>query len=143
MKKILILNGPNLNMLGIREPELYGDKTYDNLVEYCRECALDLGVDVDFEQTNHEGKMVDIIQQAYGVYDGLVLNAGAYTHYSVAILDALKAVRIKTVEVHLTDIDSRDEFRKISVIREACDTVYSGFGFESYKKALEYLAENI
>lgn len=143
MKKILILNGPNLNMLGIREPDLYGTQTYENLVDYCRECALDLSLDVDFEQTNHEGKMVDIIQASYGVYDGIVLNAGAYTHYSIAILDALKAVSIKTVEVHLTDVDSRDEFRKISVIREACDTVFSGYGFESYKKALEYLSENL
>ena len=137
--KILVLNGPNLNMLGIREPDIYGKKTYYDLVEFCEETCNKLNIDVEVFQSNHEGEMVDIIQEAYENFDAIVLNAAAYTHTSVAILDALKAVSLPTVEVHLSDIDSREEFRKNSVIRPACEKVICGRGFDGYREAIEYL----
>lgn len=140
--KLLILNGPNLNMLGIREPEIYGKKTYYDLVEYCEEVCKEKNIEVEVLQSNHEGELVDIIQEAYNSFDGIVLNAGAYTHTSIAILDALKAVGLPTVEVHLSDIDSREEFRKTSVIRGACVKTICGLGFEGYKEAILYLLEN-
>ncbi len=140
--KLLILNGPNINMLGIREPAIYGNKTYYDLVEYCEEICKQLNIETEILQSNHEGELVDIIQEAYKNYDGIVLNAAALTHTSIAILDALKAVGLPTVEVHLSDIDAREEFRKNSVIRSACVKTCSGHGFESYKEAILYLSEN-
>ena len=137
--KILVINGPNLNYLGIREPELYGKQDYKALVAYCEENALALGFECECFQSNHEGAIVDRIQQAYGNIDGIVINPAAYTHTSVAILDALKAVGIPAVEVHLTDVNSREDFRKISYAGMACIKTYAGYGFEGYKMALEYL----
>lgn len=138
--KLLILNGPNLNMLGIREPEIYGKKTYDNLVSYLNTCAADLGCSVEIRQSNHEGVLVDWIQEAYGKFDGIVINPAAYTHTSVAILDALKAVGLPAVEVHLSDVDAREAFRHTSYAGMACRKTYKGFGFEGYRMAMEYLA---
>lgn len=129
-------------MLGIREPEIYGKRTYQDLVSYIREQAEALGQDVSFYQSNHEGDLVDQIQQAYGVYDGIVLNPAAYTHTSVAILDALKAVSIPTVEVHLSDVNSREEFRRVSYVRQACVATVAGKGFDSYIEAIRILMEN-
>jgi len=115
--KILVINGPNLNMLGIREPAIYGSQNFAALERFIRESANAIGVDVSLFQSNHEGEIVDVIQSAYGVFDGIVINPAAYTHTSVAILDALKAVSIPTVEVHISDINSRDEFRRFSLFR--------------------------
>ena len=138
--KILVINGPNLNMLGIREPDIYGKQSFSALEEYIRESARELGHSVTLVQSNPEGEIVDVIQAAYGVYEGIVINPAAYTHTSVAILDALKAVGIPTVEVHLSDITSRDEFRKFSYISLAAKKTVYGLGFEGYKKALEYFS---
>ena len=137
--KVLIINGPNLNYLGIREPDLYGKRDYKALVAYCEENAVQLGFECECFQSNHEGLIVDKIQEAYNNVDGIVINPAAYTHTSVAILDALKAVGIPAVEVHLTDVNSREDFRKISYAGMACIKTYAGFGFEGYKMALEYL----
>ena len=137
--KVLIVNGPNLNMLGIREPELYGKRDYGALCAFIRESADKLGIAVDIFQSNCEGKIVTEIQNAYGKYDGIVINAAAYTHTSVAILDALKAVGIRTVEVHLTDIAEREDFRKVSYISLYAEKVIKGKGFDGYAEALEYL----
>ena len=137
---ILVINGPSLNMLGIREPELYGRETYDDLLEKIRRHAEETGVDVSFFQSNHEGALVDAIQAAWRVQDGIVLNPGAYTHTSVALLDALKAVGIPTVEVHITDVDEREPFRKISYVRAACVKTISGHGTDGYLEAMDYLA---
>ena len=139
MKKILVINGVNLNMLGIREKELYGDQSYQYLVDYIKVEASKMGVDVTCVQSNYEGKIVEYIQEAYKVYDGIIINAGAYTHTSIAILDALKAVQIPTVEVHLTDINNRDEFRKFSYIALYAEKQIVGKGFLGYKEALQYL----
>ena len=137
--KILVLNGPNINFLGIREPEIYGGNTYNDLVQIVTDHAVTRGVKVEFYQSNHEGDLVDAIQKAYfDKVDGIVFNPAAYTHTSVAILDALKAVGIPTVEVHLSDITSRDEFRKFSYISLAAKKTVYGLGFEGYKKALEW-----
>ena len=138
--KILVINGPNLNMLGIRQPEIYGKTTYEDLKAIISAEAERLGVAVDFFQSNHEGALVDAIQQAYfdGV-DGIVINPGAYTHTSVAILDALKAVALPAVEVHLSDVDAREAFRRVSYAGMACRTRFAGLGFEGYRRALEYL----
>ena len=136
---ILVINGPNLNMLGIREPELYGRETYADLIDKIRRRAGETGTEVAFFQSNHEGDLVDAIQQAYGVRDGIILNPGAYTHTSVALLDALKTVGIRTVEVHITDVDSREEFRKISYVRAACEKTISGHGTDGYLEAMDYL----
>ena len=138
--KILVINGPNLNMLGIREPDIYGDKTFKALEEFIRESANELGIEVSLFQSNHEGEIVDIIQSAYGVFNGIVINPAAYTHTSVAILDALKAVGIPTVEVHLSDIDGREEFRRHSFVSLVAKKTIKGLGFEGYKKALEFFA---
>ena len=141
--KILIINGPNLNMLGIREPDIYGRKTYDELIGMIRESAAGLGIDVDFYQSNHEGDLVDKIQEAYfRHFAGIVINPGAYTHTSIALLDAVKAVMIPTVEVHISDVDSRDDFRKVSYIREACVATVSGRGFDGYIDAIKILMEH-
>ena len=138
--KILVINGPNLNMLGIRQPEIYGKTTYEDLKAMISAEAEQLGVAVDFFQSNHEGALVDAIQQAYfdGV-DGIVINPGAYTHTSVALLDAVKAVSIPTVEVHISDPDSREEFRHVSYIRAACVDTVKGRGLEGYLEALRIL----
>ncbi len=138
--KILVINGPNLNMLGIREPDIYGKSTYADLLRLISDEARALGVEVEFFQSNHEGALVDAIQGAYGRIDGIIINPGAYTHTSVALLDAVKAVGIPTVEVHISDPDSRDEFRKISYIRSACALTVKGRGFDGYLDALRYLA---
>ena len=141
--KLLVINGPNLNMLGVREPDIYGSRTYDELVGMIREKAALLGVEVSFYQSNHEGDLVDKIQEAYfKKYDGIVINPGAYTHTSVALLDAVKAVMIPTVEVHISDVDARDEFRKISYIRQACIATVSGKGFDGYIEAIKILMEH-
>ena len=137
--KILVINGPNLNMLGIREPEIYGKATYNDLVELIKKKADALGVEVDFYQSNHEGNLVDAIQGSYKKYDGIVINPGAYTHTSVAILDAVKSVGVPTVEVHISDPDLREEFRKISYIRQACIATVKGKGFDGYLEALEII----
>ena len=137
--KILVINGPNLNMLGIREPDIYGKKTYDDLValieDYCRE----KGVDVEIFQSNHEGAIVDKIQDAYKKFDGIVINPAAYTHTSVAILDALKAVGIRTVEVHISDVSAREDFRKVSYVRLYAEKTVSGLGFDGYLRAIDHL----
>ena len=137
--KILIINGPNLNMLGIREPQIYGNKTYTDLVNMIAAHCKTQGIEAEFYQSNHEGDLVDKIQQAYGNADGIVINPGAYTHTSVALLDALKAVGIPTVEVHISDPDEREEFRKISFIRLACIATIKGKGFDGYIEAVDLL----
>ena len=138
--KILVINGPNLNMLGIRQPEIYGTATYQDLLGMIRAEAERLGVEVDFFQSNHEGALVDAIQQAYfDKVDGIVINPGAYTHTSVALLDAVKSVSIPTVEVHISDPDTREEFRRISYIRQACVATIKGHGLEGYSEALRLL----
>ena len=141
--KILVINGPNLNMLGIREPDHYGRETYADLLTKIRNHCDGKGVEVTCYQSNHEGCLVDEIQKAYGVMDGIVINPGAYTHTSIAILDALKAVGIPAVEVHLSDVNAREEFRKISYAGMACVKTYAGYGFEGYKMAMEYLKEHL
>ena len=138
--KILVINGPNLNLLGLREPDIYGRRTYADLVEMIRAEAGKLGVEVSFVQSNHEGALVDAIQAAYGAADGIVINPGAYTHTSVAILDAVKAVGIPTVEVHISDPDQREAFRKVSYIRAACVASIKGHGLEGYLEALRLLS---
>ena len=136
--KILVINGPNLNMLGVREPEIYGNMTLDNinseLCEYSKTIADD--IELDFYQSNHEGDIVDKIQSAHGTYDGIIINPAGYTHTSVAIADAIKGVNIKTVEVHLSNINSREEFRKQSLSAPSCIGVVAGFKQDSYKMAL-------
>ncbi len=138
--KVLVLNGPNLNLLGLREPHLYGSATYADLERFVAETARRLGVDVEMRQTNHEGTLVDWIQQARGVFDAIVLNAAAYTHTSVAVLDAIKAVKARVVEVHLTDPKTREEFRRVSYVGMAAERTFAGLGFGSYAAALEHLA---
>lgn len=138
--KLLVINGPNLNMLGIREPSIYGKEDFGALEEYIKKSASELGHSVTLFQSNHEGEIVDIIQSAYGVYDGIVINPAAYTHTSVAILDALKAVAIPTVEVHLSDINEREEFRRFSYVSLVAKKTICGLGFEGYRKALEYFS---
>ena len=141
--KILVINGPNINMLGIREPEIYGRKTYEDLVAFAEEAFREFGVTGEVYQSNHEGDLVDRIQKAYGDADGIVINPGAYTHTSVAILDALKAVSIPTVEVHISDVDSREEFRQISYVSLAAEKTIKGKGIEGYREAIAYLAQSI
>ncbi len=133
---ILVINGPNLNMLGIREQYIYGERSYSDLVNFIKDCAKKAKINVKVVQSNHEGKIVDIIQAAMKYYDGIVINAGAYTHTSIAILDALKAVNLPTVEVHLTDINEREQYRKKSYIKEYAFKSICGKGFEGYKEAL-------
>lgn len=139
---ILVINGPNMNMLGIRQPEIYGRATYADLQKMIREEADQLGVEVSFFQSNHEGALVDAIQQAYfDKVDGIIINPAAYTHTSVALLDAVKAVGIPTVEVHVSDPDSREEFRHVSYIRAACVATIRGHGLPGYVEALHFLCE--
>lgn len=137
--KLLFLNGPNLNMLGIREPDIYGKQTYAALEEYIRSFCAEMGVECEIFQSNHEGALVDAIQAAYGRMDGIVINPAAYTHTSVALLDAVKAVGIPTVEVHLSDVSKREDFRQVSFIRLACCKTFAGYGFEGYRMAAEFL----
>jgi len=139
--KILVINGPNINLLGLREPELYGSKNYAALIEFIQAVSTDAGVEVECVQSNHEGTIVDVIQEAYGRFDGIVINPAAYTHTSIAILDALKAVGIPAVEVHLTDIKEREAFRQVSYVTEACEKTIAGIGFEGYAEAIRYLAK--
>ena len=139
--KILFLNGPNLNMLGIREPEIYGQKTYSDLEQYIRDFSAELGIECKILQSNHEGVLVDAIQEAYGVMDAIVINAAAYTHTSIAILDAMKSVCLPAVEVHLSDVSKREDFRQLSYVGMACEQVFSGHGFAGYRMAAEYLLQ--
>ena len=140
--KILVINGVNLNMLGIREKDLYGDKDYKALVKLIEKGAKERKVKVKCYQSNYEGDIVTAIQKAYGKYDGIVINPGAYTHTSIAILDALKAFNIPTVEVHITDVNNREEYRKISYVREIAIKTVSGKGFNGYLEAMDILIEN-
>lgn len=139
--KISVINGPNLNMLGIREPGIYGNQSYASLCEMIQKHCEEKGIQVSFFQSNHEGDLVDEIQRAYGVCDGIVINPGAYTHTSVALLDAVKSVGIPTVEVHISDVSKREDFRQVSYIRMACVKTISGQGFEGYLQAIDFLTE--
>ena len=140
--KILVINGPNLNMLGIREPQVYGSGTYADLCDLINAHAAKKGVEVKIFQSNHEGDLVDEIQAAYGKFDGMVINPAAYTHTSVAILDALKSVSIPTVEVHISDVSKREDFRQISFVRAACIKTIAGEGFKGYLYAIDTLLES-
>lgn len=140
MKKILVINGPNLNMLGLREPAIYGNRDFKALLALIEQSARELGLSVECFQSNHEGDIVDCIQQAYGKFEGIVINPAAYTHTSVAILDALKAVALPTVEVHISDVDTREEFRRHSFVSLYAEKVIKGHGLDGYREALEYLA---
>lgn len=139
--KILVLNGPNLNMLGIREPGIYGSENYATLCQKLEDLGRELEIDLEVRQSNHEGVLVDWIQQAYGLVDGIVFNPGAYTHTSVALLDALKAVGIPTVEVHISDVSKREAFRQVSYIRSACVKTITGHGLEGYLEGVRFLVK--
>ena len=141
--KILVLNGPNLNMLGIREPNIYGKQDYAALVEFINTSAAEFGCEVEVRQSNHEGVLVDWIQDSYGTFDAIVINPAAYTHTSVAILDALKAVALPAVEVHLSDVSQREDFRQVSYAGMACQKTFMGLGFEGYRRAIKFLTEPI
>jgi len=140
MKRILVINGPNINMLGTREPEIYGQKNYNELLKFIAATAKENGLDVQCFQSNSEGAIIDKIQQAYGIFDGIIINPAAYTHTSIAIPDAIKAVGIPAVEVHLSDIMEREPYRRISYTAEACKKTISGMGFEGYAEAIRHLA---
>lgn len=137
--KVFVINGPNLNMLGIREPDIYGKKTYQDLLHYIDGAAQALDVAVEYFQSNHEGDLVDMIQNAYEHADGIVINPAAYTHTSIAILDALKAVGLPAVEVHLSDVDQREDFRRVSFVRDACIGTITGKGFDGYVEGIKLL----
>lgn len=139
--KILVINGPNLNMLGIREPDIYGKETYETLLKKIRTHCEKRGIEVSFYQSNHEGDLVDAIQGAYGAMDGIVINPGAYTHTSIALLDAVKSVGLPTVEIHISDVASREDFRQVSYIRAACVKTICGKGTDGYLEAVDTLAE--
>lgn len=141
MMKILVLNGPNINMLGIREPGIYGKQSFQDLLSLLEKTAQEEGVQLKQLQSNHEGDLVDAIQAAYGVYDGIVINPAAYTHTSVAILDALKSVSIPAVEVHISDVDARESFRQISYAGMYCEKTVKGQGLDGYRQAIIYLKE--
>lgn len=138
---LLIINGPNINMLGIREPDIYGKNTYSDLCDMISAKAEEMNITVELFQSNHEGAIVDKIQEAYGKSDGIVINPAAYTHTSVAILDALKAVAIPTCEVHISDVNSREEFRRISYVGLYAEKTFAGYGFDGYTMAMDYLKE--
>lgn len=141
---VLVLNGPNINMLGIREPGIYGSESYTDLLQLCQDTAAEVGFDkCTCYQSNHEGDLVDAIQDAMGKYDGIVINPGAYTHTSIAILDAAKAVRLPIVEVHISKVEEREEFRQVSYIRQACFETITGMGINGYRKAILDLAEKL
>lgn len=138
---ILVLNGPNINLLGLREPDIYGKADFQALLSLLRETGAALGVRVDQFQSNHEGALVDAIQQAYGAYDGIVINPAAYTHTSVAILDALKAVQIPAVEVHISQVSAREPFRQLSYAGMYCEKTIQGQGIDGYRQAIDYLVQ--
>ena len=140
--KILVINGPNINMLGIREPDIYGKTGFVDLINTVTEYAKEKGIELECYQSNHEGDLVDKIQWAYGKFDGIVINPGAYTHTSIAILDAVKAVGIPTVEVHISDVSKREDFRQVSYIRAACVKTIAGHGIKGYIEAIEFLVSN-
>lgn len=137
--KFLVLSGPNINMLGVREPGIYGSDSYDDLVRACEEKGKELGVETEIYQSNHEGDLIDKIQEAYGNVDGIIFNPGGYTHTSVALRDAISAVKIDTVEVHVSDVSAREDFRQISYIRDVCVKTISGRGIAGYTEAMEFL----
>ncbi|MBR2012666.1 MAG: type II 3-dehydroquinate dehydratase [Clostridia bacterium] len=137
--KILVINGPNLNMLGVREPGIYGQETYESLLRKIQNHCDQKGIEVEFFQSNHEGALVDAIQSAFGAKDGIVINPGAYTHTSIAILDAVKAINLPTVEVHISDVSKREDFRQISYIRAACIQTIAGHGTDGYLEAIDCL----
>ncbi len=139
--QIRVINGPNINMLGIREPEIYGKTGYEDLCAKLREHAQTLSVDLEILQSNHEGDLVDMIQEAYGKSDAIIINPGAYTHTSIAILDAAKAVGLPVVEVHISDVSVREDFRQISYIRQACVHTIMGHGINGYLEAVDFLME--
>lgn len=139
--KIFVINGPNLNLLGLREPDIYGKENYASLCEKIKAHSADVGVEVEIFQSNHEGDLVDFIQSAYGKADGIVINPAAYTHTSVALLDALKAVQIPAVEVHISDVSKREDFRQISYVRTACVTTIAGHGTDGYLEAIDFLKQ--
>ena len=141
--KLLVINGPNINMLGIREPAIYGKQTFADLLALLEETAKAENIQIDQYQSNHEGDLVDKIQAALGVYDGIVINPAAYTHTSVAILDALKAVALPAVEVHISDVDAREPFRQISYAGMYCEKTIKGQGLEGYRQAIRYLKERL
>lgn len=140
--RILVINGPNINMLGIREPDIYGKNTYADLCGMINDYAAEKGVEVKLFQSNHEGSIVDEIQAAYGSFDGIVINPAAYTHTSVAILDALKSVALPAVEIHISDVSAREDFRQISYAGMACEKSFIGLGFDGYLRGIDYLLEN-
>ena len=139
--KILVINGPNINMLGLREPGIYGKQTFDDLLQLLNKTAVEEGLEIHQYQSNHEGDLVDKIQASYGVYDAIVINPAAYTHTSIAILDALKAVGLPAVEVHISDVSAREDFRQISYARLACEKTIMGQGIDGYRQAILYLKE--
>ncbi len=139
--KFLIINGPNINMLGIREPSVYGAQNFEALQQFIRDTCAENGIDCELFQSNHEGAIVDKIQEAYGKIDGIVINPAAYTHTSIAILDALKAVSIPAVEVHISDVKNREDFRQISYAGMVCIKTYMGLGFDGYRQAILYLKD--
>ena len=139
--KILVLNGPNINMLGIREPDIYGKQTYHNLLQLIQDTAKQESLEIEHYQSNHEGALVDKIQDAYGKFDGIVINPAAYTHTSIAILDALKSVSTPTVEVHISNVYQREDFRRRSIISPGCIGFVGGFGLDSYRLAIEALID--
>lgn len=141
--KLLVINGPNINMLGVREKEIYGQKSYEDLKKYILNIAKRENIEIEEFQSNHEGDIVDKIQKSYGIIDGIIINPAAYTHTSVAILDALKAVDIPTIEVHISKLSDREDFRQISFVREYAIKTYDGLGFHGYEKAIIFLKEFI
>ena len=142
--KALVINGPNINMLGIREPGIYGSENFNTMIELCKSTAQQLGFDeIECYQSNHEGDLVDKIQEAYGTVDGIVINPGAYTHTSIALLDALKAVGIPAVEVHISAVEKREDFRQVSYVRLACFATITGEGIQGYAHALELLKDKL
>lgn len=141
--KFLVINGPNINMLGLREPAHYGRETYAQLLEKIADYANEVGIEVECYQSNHEGDLVDCIQQAYGRFDGIVINPAAYTHTSVAILDAVKSVCIPTVEIHISKVEEREDFRQVSYIRHACIKTITGLGTDGYLRAIDVLIDHL
>ena len=141
--KILVINGPNINMLGIREPDIYGSVTYDQLCSRLQKHASAQGIELEIYQSNHEGDLVDVIQDCFGNIDGIVINPGAYTHTSIALLDAIKSVSIPTVEVHISKVEEREDFRQISYIRLACVKTITGHGIAGYTEAMDFLIDYI
>lgn len=141
--KLLVLNGPNLNLLGLREPDIYGSRTYADLENFLSAAAKDAACEIDMQQSNHEGTLVDWIQGASGRYDGIIINPAAYTHTSIAILDALKAVALPAVEVHLSDVSTREPFRRISYTSQACICTIKGEGFDGYRRAVFLLRDRL